>query len=259
MKIAVIPDVQDFPGAPKGFLRSAGQYIVEEKPDVIVNIGDFCDNRTIVDHMIAKSKKRFSGHKYLQDVQSAKEAMTELLTPMWQYNEQQRRTKHSQYKPRLEFVLGNHDHYVVALAEKDEALGGLISLDDFAYDKEFGWTVHPFLEPLFIEDIAFVHYIKNPKSAYPMGGTVEYRLGKVAKSFVVGHVPGRQHAEISTLKPGAVLQGLQVGSFYDYNPAYQGPQGATYWRGMVMLHDVHSGMYDPEFISVKRLKELYPA
>ena len=43
MKHMVIPDTQCKPGVPMEHLTWAGQYAVEQKPDVIIHIGDHWD------------------------------------------------------------------------------------------------------------------------------------------------------------------------------------------------------------------------
>jgi len=43
----MIPDCQVTPDTPTDHLRWIGEYIVEQKPDVVVNIGDFADMESL--------------------------------------------------------------------------------------------------------------------------------------------------------------------------------------------------------------------
>ena len=43
----VIPDSQVTPDSPTRHLKAAGNFIVEHQPDVIVNIGDFWDMKSL--------------------------------------------------------------------------------------------------------------------------------------------------------------------------------------------------------------------
>jgi hypothetical protein len=42
-------------------------------------------------------------------------------------------------------------------ANDDPKLDGVLSLKDLAYE-EYGWEVHPFLEVVVVEGVAFSHY-----------------------------------------------------------------------------------------------------
>jgi len=76
----VIPDVQAKPGIDFTYLNNIGKYIVEKKPDVIINIGDFADMPSLSSY--DKGKKAFEGRRYLADIKASHEAMEALLTPL---------------------------------------------------------------------------------------------------------------------------------------------------------------------------------
>jgi len=46
-KHIMIPDCQVTPDTPTDHLRWIGEYIVEQKPDAIINIGDFADMESL--------------------------------------------------------------------------------------------------------------------------------------------------------------------------------------------------------------------
>lgn len=98
-KHLLIPDVQAKEGVPLEHLDWIGQYILDKKPDVIVQIGDFADMPSLSSY--DKGKKSFEGRRYKKDIAAAREAMDRLLAPLKKYNAQQRATKHAQYKPRM--------------------------------------------------------------------------------------------------------------------------------------------------------------
>ncbi|MFN9898134.1 MAG: metallophosphoesterase, partial [bacterium] len=98
MKILVIPDCQIKEGVPTDHLTWAGKAIVDYRPDVVVNIGDFSDMPSLSTHDI-KGSKYFEGLRYKKDVEVAKEAMQKLLSPLREFQQRQKRNKEKLYKP----------------------------------------------------------------------------------------------------------------------------------------------------------------
>jgi len=77
-------------------------------------------------------------------------------------------------------------------------------------------------------------------------------LENIGHSFTMGHQQGRLFDSIHTAL-GEERMGLVVGSFYQHDEEYAGPQGSNYWRGVVLKHEVKNGSYDPCFISINYL------
>jgi len=111
-KHLVIPDTQVTPTSPKDHLSWIGQYIVEKKPDVIVDLGDFADMESLSSY--DKGKLRAEGKRYKKDIEAAKEGMELLLRPLKNYNSKMEGQKHKLYKPEMRLVLGNHECYDTA-------------------------------------------------------------------------------------------------------------------------------------------------
>ena len=91
MKHLVIPDCQVKDGVCLDYLDWIGQYIVDKKPDVIVNIGDFADMPSLSSY--DKGTKSFEGRRYKKDVEVTVAAMDRLLAPMKEYNARAKRNK----------------------------------------------------------------------------------------------------------------------------------------------------------------------
>lgn len=99
MRILVIPDCQVKEGVPLEHLSWAGQAIVDYKPDVVVNIGDFADMPSLSSHDV-KGSKYFEGLRYKTDVEVTKKAMQMLLKPLRDLQSKQKKNKEKVYKPR---------------------------------------------------------------------------------------------------------------------------------------------------------------
>lgn len=251
IKHLFIPDIQSKPGVDLSHCKWIGEYIVHKQPDVIVCIGDFADMESLSSY--DKGKKSFEGRRYKADIKAAKEAMDLLLGPMREHNEKARAAKHKQYKPRMVMTLGNHEQRIARVANDNPELDGVISYDDLPYQD---WEVHDFLKPVVIDGVLYVHYLANPMSGKPYAGTALNQLVKVGQSFCVGH---KQTLDIATrfTLDGRQQWGLVAGACYLHDEDYKGYQGNAHFRGLVMLHDVYEGSFDPMIVSLKYLKERY--
>lgn len=247
-KILVLPDVQAKPGNDFSFLTSIGNYILAKKPDVIVNIGDFSDMESLSTY--DRGLKSFEGRSYQKDIWAAREAMDALLTPIYQYNERQKKFKEKQYKPRMVLTLGNHENRINRAINEDRKLDGLISVDDLPYQD---WTVIPFLKVVMIEGIAFSHYFTSGLMGRPIT-TAQALLTKQHCSCVAGHQQGRQIA-FGKRADGKGITSLIIGSCYEHNEDYLGEQGNIHWRGLYLLHNCKDGEFDECAVPLSYIKE----
>ena len=253
MKILVLPDVQAKPGNDFTFLRRIGTYAVEKKPDVIVCIGDFADMESLSSY--DKGKKSFEGRRFKKDIEAAKDAMCEFLTPMWEYNATKKKNKEKGYKPRMVMTLGNHEDRINRAVNEDPKLEGLMSIDKSLEYQVDGWEVFPFLEVVEIEGVAFSHYFQTGVMGRP-ASSAQAQLNKKHQSCIAGHQQGLQIA--SGFKAnGNMITSIIAGSCYEHNEQYLGPQGNNHWRGFLMLNEVRDGMFDPMFVSLNYINKKY--
>lgn len=251
MKHLVIPDIQSKPDVDLDHCAWIGQYIIDKKPDVIICIGDFADMESLSSY--DKGKKSFEGRRYKKDIASAKEAMDLMLGPMRQYNERQKANSKKQYKPRMVLTLGNHEDRINKAINNQPELDGAIGTHDLPYED---WEVIPYLKPIVIEGIIYVHFLAQPMTGKPYGGSALNQLSKAQHSFVVGHT---QKLDVATyFSPvGKQTWGIVAGACYLHDEEYKGHQGNYHWRGVVMLHRVNEGSFDPMFVSLDYLKDRY--
>jgi hypothetical protein len=251
MKHLVIPDIQAKDGVDLSHLAWIGDYIIDKKPDVIICIGDFADMPSLSSY--DKGKKSFEGRRYKKDIAATTKAMDLLLDPLRKYNKHQKQQKNKQYKPRMVLTLGNHEHRIMRAIELQAEYDGVIGYHDLPYSD---WEVYDFLKPVIIDGILYVHYLANPMSGQPYGGGALNQLTKVGQSFVVGH---KQTLDVATrfTASGQQQWGIVAGACYLHDEEYKGYQGNYHWRGVVMLHDVRDGSFDPMFVSLEYLRTRY--
>lgn len=251
-KILVIPDCQIRPGDDLTFLSCIGKYIVEKKPDKVVCLGDFADMPSLSSYDVGK--KSFEGRRYKADIEATHQGMATLLEPLWLYNAKMRKTKHSQYVPELIFLLGNHEHRIERAVNNDAKLEGVLQLSDLQYE-EFGWKVHPFLEVVVIDGVAFSHYFTSGMLGRPCS-SAQQQLTKKHMSCISGHQQGIQIAT-GHRADGTRLTSIIAGSCYEHDEDYLGPQGNKHWRGIIVLHGVDNGSFDLMPVSLDYLKGKY--
>lgn len=255
-RILVIPDAQVKDGVDIDHLKWAGQYLVEKKPDTIVCLGDWWDFPSL--SFYDKGTLAFEGRRLIKDIETGKAAMEMMLKPLKELQARQRAAKKKVYEPRMVFTLGNHCDRLMRVPKSSPEFEGFISYDLLGLEAH-GWEVHEFLAPVEIEGIYFVHFLANPFTGKPYGGTATSLLKSVGRSFVQGHKQTLDIAVRPTID-GKMQLGIVAGAFYQHHEEYKGPgMGNNHWRGMVMLNNVKDGYGDPCFISIDYLKKKYGA
>lgn len=251
-KHLIIPDTQIRAGDNTDFLERIGHYIVEKQPDVLVQIGDFADMPSLSSYDVGK--KSFEGRRYKADVEAAREAMHRLVSPIEQYNSRQRKNGKKQYKPRMILTLGNHEDRIDRAVNSDSKLDGTLGISDLGYES-YGWEVHPFLEVVSVDGVAYSHYFVTGVAGRP-ASSASVLLNRKHQSCIAGHQQGRQVA-YGYRADGKRITSIIAGSCYEHNEDYLGPQGNKHWRGLIVLHEVADGEFDEMFVSLDYLERKY--
>lgn len=252
MRILVIPDAQVKEGVPLHHLTWAGKAIIDYKPNVVVNLGDFADMPSLSSHD-AKGSKYFEGLRYKKDIDIAKEAMQILLEPLRSLQQRQKKNKEKVYKPRMVMLLGNHENRINRAINNNPMLEGLISTKDLGYDKD--WEVHEFLHPVFIGGVGFNHYWPIGAMGRP-ASSASAIVSKLHMSCVAGHQQGKQLA-YGKRADGKPICGIIAGSYYLHDESYMDQLSNRHWRGLVILNEVNDGSFDEMLLSMDYLKRKY--
>jgi hypothetical protein len=161
------------------------------------------------------------------------------------------------YTPRKVITFGNHEHRADRFVQENPELEGLIGTEVLAATIPT-WEVHPFLKPVQIHGIFFQHFVANPMSGKPYGGTVQNILKNTGNSFVMGHKQVLDIAIRPTLD-GRHQLGIIVGACYKHDEGYKGYQGNNHFRGCVMLTEVTDGYALPSPVSLEYMQKVYLA
>jgi len=244
MRIVVIADTQCKPTESLEYMTWIGKYIADKKPDVVVHIGDHYDFPSLSSY--DKGKKSFEGRRLKADIEAGNEGLALLMKEI---NSVER------YNPRLVFCTGNHEDRFDRISNDMPELDGFVGTDTLPISS-YGWEVYPFLKPAVIQDIYFVHFLANPFTGKPYGGSALNQLKNVGKSFVVGHKQCLDVAIRPTLD-GRHQIGIINGACYPFDEGYKGHQGNNHFRGLSLLSEVEDGFGLPAFASLQYLKERY--
>lgn len=256
--ILVVPDVHVTVGDDLSRLKALGRYIVDVRPDYVIQLGDFADMYSLSGYDSTLKKAQIIGD-YQSEVKSVHKGLKTLFKPLRQLQNKQRSGKRKLYKPKFIITLGNHENRYARVIEKDPlVLAKAIGIEDLHYHKYFDGVV-PYKMPLQIADIIFTHHLTTMMGR-PLGGAANparTNLNRSNQSVVVGHSHLYDYATTTRLD-GQRISALVAGCFigdqkFDYAVGQQ-----ELWRdGVTMLHDVYHGEYDLEFVSTERLKRGY--
>jgi hypothetical protein len=254
MKHLIISDCQIKPGHDLDYLRWIGNYIVAKKPERIICIGDFADMPSLSSYDVGK--KTFEGRRYKDDITAANAGMTTLLEPIKLENDRLKKNKEKLYRPTMDLFMGNHEERINRAVNSDPKLEGVLSTDDLGYQRK-GWTVHPYLDVIVLDGVAYSHFFTSGIMGRPVSSAAML-LTKKHQSCVMGHVQDRQIA-YARRADGRAMTAIFSGLSHPYDEDYLGPQGNNSWRGIWMLHEVNDGAFDEMPISLSFLKRKYGA
>ena len=241
VRALVIPDTQIKHGVPTDHLLWAGRFAADKGFDVIAHVGDWADNSSLSSYHTQLSRE---GERLSKDDDAVKRSLAEFDIGL------------SGHKPKLQFMTeGNHEERRDRLVRDFPHLEGSIPKLPF---EDYGWKVYPFLQPVAVNGVWFAHYFTRTakgwtgKNPHPNAQTMTRRE---MMSCIAGHTPGLD-VYIHPTSTG-LIRGTIAGSFYQHNEEYMGPQGNTYWRGVLVLSRLHNGFYELTEVSLDFLRENY--
>lgn len=243
--IFVIGDTQCKQGLSLDYMHWVGSYIARKKPDIIVHIGDHYDMASLSSY--DKGQLSAEGRRVKADIEAGDrglEIIEGYIESVVGYN------------PRKVVTLGNHEERIDRFVSYNPEFEGFLGTDKLAFST-YGWEVSPFLKPISICGINFVHYLANPMTGKPFGGTALSRLKNVGESFVMGHQQVFDYAERPLQLSGRKQLGIVVGACYEHDEGYKGYQGNHHFRGCVMLYECSDGYALHKNITLQHMKELY--
>lgn len=253
----VIGDPHSEPDVPNDRFDWLGRMIVERKPDVVVCLGDFFDMGSLSSY--DKGKGSMEGRRYKADLEAGEDALKRIVTPLWDYNKKMKSSKKKPYKPRMIMTSGNHDWDRIsrALNQDPWQLEGIMSHADLKFI-QYGWETYPYLDRVNVDGIVYTHCVQSKNAAQIMGGQnhAQHLLSKLHCSVTVGHSHLKDY-KTDTTGDGRKIHALVAGCYFEHHQSYANQSNKGWWRGICYKHEVQDGNYEPEFLSIEKVKQLY--
>jgi len=236
----VVPDCQIKPGVPTDHLEWISNYILEKRPDVIINIGDFADINSL--NKYDKGTLRGENRRLKADLRAARNAMNRLMNPIIACKD---------YKPELHLTMGNHEERLARFANENPEFDQIIGIHMLRY-QDWGWNVHPFTKVCSVDGVEYAHYFITGESGRPVTSAAAL-LRKRHRSAIMGHNQKTDIAFQPTTHQWAIFCGLCA----LHDEPYLGPQCNFVRRQILVLHEVEEGRFDPMFVSLRFLQKAY--
>lgn len=243
-------DVHCSPGRPNDHAVLLGKLINDVKPDVLICGGDLYDMESLCTY--DKGTRGAVGRNYSADCDAGKDFNERLLDTI---------RKRKRKMPRRVFLIGNHEQRIDRALDVDHHLVGTIGYEDldlFRYYNEVVGYEGQTPGIIEIDGILYAHYFVSGAMGRPIHSVHQAAamLAKNMKSSICGHTHVLDYSRRSTID-GKPLSAISGGCFVNYEMDWPGYQQSQWWRGVVILRNVEDGDFDPEFVSLERLREVY--
>ena len=246
----ILPDTQCRPGVPLDHMRWAGLYACAKKPSVIVNLGDHWDMPSLCSY--DKGKRSAENARYANDIKAGNAGMQLFLEPIFEEKERCME-RGEEWDVRFVLTLGNHEHRIQRAIDDQPELEGTLGYDQLDTS---GWEVHPFLEVVVVDGVAYSHFFTSGVMGKPVT-SARALLTKKHQSCVMGHVQSYQTA-MDYNAQGKRITGLFAGCYYQHEDGYRDKQSnAATWRGVHILFGVNNGEFTQNAIDLSYLKARY--
>lgn len=243
----VISDYHDVPEHNSGRDVLLGKLIADLRPDVLVQLGDFSDMASLSSH-----EKGYKATTYKKDVDSALRSQDILF-------HYARKTKKG--RPTTYWFDGNHEDRITRTITVAPELAGALDLKHLrmprAWDEYVPYRGN-FPGTKSIDGIEYCHFAVAGVSGRPIGG--ERHAASLVSKRLTTTVVGHSHTldfHVKVRGDGSKVIGLSCPCAMDYKASWAGQSGDVWSQGVVILHDVDNGTFDLEYLSMKRLKDVY--
>ena len=231
-----------------------GEFLFDVRPDYVVDLGDAADMRSLNTYD-TRNPKMITMQSYEKDIEQHLDFQERVRRKF-----KARKTK----RPVFYGLEGNHEHRIKRAIEVDPRLEGSrygISFKDLEtkslYDEyhEYSSGGPAILD---LDGVSYAHYIASNSFGRAIGGEhhAYSLLKKRQHSTTVGHSHKRSVFFKDDAHPNPTI-GLVVGCMKGGEEVWAGQSNKEWWKGVVIKRNLKDGVYEPEFVSLDRLKREY--
>lgn len=231
-----------------------GKLAYDLRPDKIINLGDLWDMRSLNTYE-TRYPKAVVAQNYERDIDVGNDFCEKVKHPF---------VKNKVRQPTWIFFEGNHEHRIQRAIAHDPQLEGArygVSMSHLNLSQWFNEThLYEDSSPALRDynGITYGHFLATGAYGNAMDGEhhAHSMLKKRGHSTTVGHSHKLNFYYKGDKHPRPVL-GLVAGCFKGKREHWAGQANDEWWSGVVIKRRVEDGVYDPEFVSLKRLEEEY--
>lgn len=225
--------------------------IDNERPDVIINMGDFTALNSI-SHWDKDKRLTMEGQRYQKEMEKCNAALNIIDHRIQSIIMKQRIQKTKQYQVKKYYLEGNHEFWIWKFLEDNPSMKGHVNLHKDLALRARNWNVIPYKEYLEIQDILFTHIPFNG-SNQPISGsditTVASRY--TSKSLVFAHTHRLETKTFRWLGASNPVQILTCGCFFETKA--ESSFDLNNWKGIVMLDVFAPGRFEIRTYSLERM------
>jgi len=231
-----------------------GQLIEDIQPDYCIDLGDLADMKSLNTYD-ERYPKQVVTQNYERDIEHYNEAM-EIL-----WGRFRKKKKKRPYRIGLE---GNHENRIKKALAYDPRLEGSKYGVSFSHLNTDHWfdEYHEYINsaPAICDydGVSYSHYFSSGNYGTPVSGTHHaYTIIQNRNhSSTCGHSHKRSVYFKDSAHPTGIV-GLVAGCFKGAEESWAGQANLDWWKGVIIKRNIENGMYDPEFVSVDRLRSEY--
>ena len=231
-----------------------GSLIEDVRPDYVVDLGDTVDLKSLNSYD-TRYPQAIVTQNYERDIEHHQEAMDRV------WGRYKKSKKKRPYRIGFE---GNHENRLKkALAHDPRIEGGKYGISfshlatDYWYDDYHEYTNSaPAISDY--DGVSYSHYFSSGNYGTATSGT--HHAYTILQNRNHSSTCGHSHKRSVYFKDGAHptgLIGLVAGCFKGGQESWAGQANLDWWKGVVVKRNICNGMYDPEFISMERLRAEY--
>ena len=244
LRVVCIGDAHDEPGLDKSRFEWIGKYVRREKPDVVVQIGDFASLDSLSYWTPNGSLDGKDKPSFTDDLSSFAEALDALGCDSFE--------KHC--------TLGNHEHRMYRFEQGQPEVVGMLEQNFTSLLTRHKWTYSPFGMPTYYGGVAFVHVPLNRLGRAYGGKNSESSIANDSLSdIIIGHSHTDRRHRAPKIGTNKNLQVINVGCALPSNHVHSYAQHSTTgWSyGIADMLIRKGSVRDYNFVSMDSLKEKF--
>lgn len=230
-------------------LTWAARYASEHRFDRIVQVGDWSTFDSVNQH----DKNDTAAARFKPGIRDDMENLTASHQAF-------RRGMSEDYRPKLDFLLGNHEHRLERFENANPETAQTFTLGRDETFAQFGWRSRPYGELFYVEGVAFTHHPTNGAGRAYGGKTGPQRAANESTVPVVsGHTHRRQVHDSPKIGPVDVISMVEVGCglLWGEVESYAKHGLTGWWHGFVPMTVQGGVITDLNFVSMLSIRDRY--